>query len=108
MIIKATNDKKKQKEETDKAITYAEMLAKAQAEAYNETLRKTKKSIADEFGGDISGGVKMLINPQSQAQAVQNVVNYTQNNYSPKALSAKEIYRNNNRAINMLQQGVRV
>ena len=105
-LIKAHNDKKKQKAETDKAINYAEMLAKAQAEAYNETLRKTKRSIAEEFGANSNSSVKALVDPQEKA--IQKVVNYTQNNYSPKALSAKEIYRNNNRAINMLQQGVRV
>ena len=105
-LIKAHNDKKKQKAETDKAISYAEMLAKAQAEAYNETLRKTKRSIAEEFGANSNSSVKALVDPQEKA--IQKVVNYTQNNYSPKALSAKEIYRNNNRAINMLQQGVRV
>lgn len=106
--IKGLEQKRRQRQEerkeADRQIEYAELLAKAQAEAYTETIRQAKKGISQELGGVSSAGVKSLVEPVQQPQ---NVVNYTQNNYSPKALSAKEIYRNNNRAINLLQQGVK-
>lgn len=101
-LIANKKKKEEQQQETKTQIDYAEALAQAQANAYNSTLRRAKMSIAEELGRDINANIKAISTPTAT-----NVVNYTQNNYSPKALSAKEIYRNNNRAINMIQQGVR-
>lgn len=104
-LIANKKQKQEERKELQKQIDYAEKLAQAQAETYNTTLRKAKRSIAQELASDSATNIRAIAQPATATPT--NVVNYTQNNYSPKALSAKEIYRNNNRAINMIQQGVR-
>lgn len=71
-----------------------------------DVIRKSRASIKQELGKDIPEAMTKLILPNAEKGA-QKVINYTQNNYSPKALTASEIYRNNNRAINMLTAGAR-
>lgn len=80
--------------------------ASATIEGYTDVIRKSRASIKQELGKDIPEAMTKLILPNAEKGA-QKVINYTQNNYSPKALTASEIYRNNNRAINMLTAGAR-
>lgn len=116
-LFKKNETKQKEKEEKEKQLKemqeFGEKLAQAQIDGYNSAyetalnnLRTAKKTISEELNGGLSS--ISLTGAGNNAQANKgNVVYYTQNNYSPKALSAKEIYRNNNRAINMLTAGAR-
>ena len=97
---KAINDTKETAKQTAKDYT-KEIL-----EGYTDVIRKSRASIKQELGKDIPEAMTKLILPNAE-QGAQKVINYTQNNYSPKALTAAEIYRNNNRAINMLTAGAR-
>ena len=90
------------------ARTLSADYAKATIEGYQDVVRKSRASIKQDLGKDIAESMAKVILPNSETAAPQKVINYTQNNYSPKALSAKEIYRNNNRAINLLAAGARI
>ena len=90
------------------ARTLSADYAKATIEGYQDVVRRSRANIKQDLGKDIAESMAKVILPNSENAAPQKVINYTQNNYSPKALSAKEIYRNNNRAINLLAAGARI
>lgn len=103
-LFKGEADKSAQ-EMTEDQLRYARDLAAAQSEAYVKSFKTARAGMSYNLGTGIRSTAGELVTGGAKAG---KVVNYTQNNYSPKALSAKEIYRQNNRAINLLAQGAAV